>query len=108
MHVRGNHHRSHFTRMKRALGPKNILKNKISSFIMDHQDEFHGDDSVDQVADIKFSPLSKHRDPMNRQIMEAVQIKQALEKKILLDEVHINSMNRKLEYFAPRVRYVKE
>ena len=46
------------------------------------------------------------------QIMEAVHIKQALKKKILLDrkdeEVHINSRNRKLEYFAPKVSFVKE
>ena len=112
LYVRGNQHRSDFARMKRAVGPNNNVRDKLSSFIMDHQEEFHGDDGVDQVADIKFTLLSKHRDLMDRQIMEAVHIKQALEKNILLDrknkEVHINSMNRKLKYFAPRVIFVKE
>ena len=61
-------------------------------------------------ADFTFKVLSKHRDPMNRQITEAVRIKKALENGTLLKHkgrvINVNSLNKKMEYFAPRERRV--
>ena len=59
--------------------------------------------------DIKFQILSNHRDPLSRQLKEAVRINKALETGVAIDrsqkEVKVNSLNRRGEAFAPYQRW---
>ena len=80
-----------------------------SSFILDHFKEAHKDDpDVVPERDIKFSVLASYKDPLTRQIAEAVKIRRALEKNTFIDPgrevVQTFSLNRKFEHFAPIVR----
>ena len=63
---------------------------------------------IDPLKDFRFEKVSSHRDPLNRQIEEAIRINQALEQKTLLARSgyiqKVNSLNRKEEHFAPRKR----
>ena len=82
---------------------------KLSSFILDHKLDKHRDDeNFDPKLDVKFSVLENFRDPITRQIREAVRIKQAVDFNTYTDNreksVHIFNINRKTEYFAPQER----
>ena len=56
------------------------------SSILDHFKEAHKDDpDVVPKRDIKFSVLASYKDPLTRQIAEAVKIRKALEKNTFLD-----------------------
>ena len=68
-------------------------------------DKHQGED-IDNQTDFVFEVLSKHQDPMEQQVTEAVRIKNAIEKETLKKHkgkvINMNTLNRKLEYFAPR------
>ena len=76
----------------------------------DHKMEDHSNDlSMDPVKDFNFSILRRHRDPMTRQLEEAVRVTRALECKIHTDKKNINidviSLNRRGETFEPNRRW---
>ena len=54
---------------------------------------------IDPLKDFRFEKVSSYRDPLNRQIEEAIRINQALEQKTLLARSgyiqKVNSLNRK-------------
>ena len=82
---------------------------KMSSFILDHKLDKHRDEvDFDPKSDMKSTVLENFRDPLTRQIREAVRIKQAVEFNTYTDNreksVHIFNLNRKTEYFAPQER----
>ena len=88
------------------------LCNKKSSFIWDHFNARHKDDlEFNPEKDIKFSVLSIFRDPMSRQLMEAVKIQRAQDKGTFQAQgeevVQVLSLNRKYEHFAPQQRREK-
>ena len=66
-------------------------------------------DNIDTLRDFKFSVLSKHRDPLSRQLEEAVRISNGLDRKIHTDrkglETKISCLNSKEEAFAPQIRW---
>ena len=82
-----------------------------SSFMFDHMDDKHPDSNMDPDKDFKFTIIDTFRDPLSRQVSEAVRIKAAVEKGIFIDfrnKKHIvNSLNRRLEHFAPIERREK-
>ena len=82
-----------------------------SSWMVDHWRTKHRDpdkDPMDPWVDFKFNILGKHRDPMTRQVEEAVRITQGLEKQTITqpnNEIKpIRCLNRKGEMFGPRER----
>ena len=83
---------------------------KASSWMTDHMDLTHRDDTETFNPRIAFSfnLLRKHRDSMSRQIEEAVRINQSLDSKTLTDSNNIDKMivplNRRGECFGPRSR----
>ena len=85
-------------------------QDKTSSFMFDHHMETHPDEIEDTVEDFKFKLLGTYRDPLTRQLMEAVKIKTALDKEILKQTnrqvINIESLNLRGEHFAPRERWV--
>ena len=75
----------------------------------DHMVQKHGSPrDIDPIKDFRFEKVSSHRDPLNRQIEEAIRINQALEQKTLIARSgyiqKVNCLNRKEEHFAPRKR----
>ena len=79
----------------------------------DHIRTSHPDlDNLDSLRDFKFSILRKHRDPLTRQLEEAVRIFKGLDSDRHTDnkgtEVQIQCMNRKEEAFAPQARFDKD
>ena len=75
----------------------------------DHwEDKHQGDGQPEPRSDFRFEIISKHRDPFERQVTEAVRIERALKAGLLMTkegkEIEINSLNRKFEHFCPRVR----
>ena len=66
-------------------------------------------EELDIQTDYTFTVLSTHRDPLEREIAEAIRIKQAIETRTMIDvkgkTLHVNSLNKKLEHFAPRERW---
>ena len=78
-----------------------------------HLQTSHSDQqNVDPLKDFSFSVLSKHRDPLSRQLEEAVRISNGLDKKLHTDRKGIESkvkcMNSKEEAFAPQTRWDKD
>ena len=61
------------------------------------------------LREFNFSVLSSHRDPMTRQIEEAVRIANGLDLNRHTDkrglEVTVNCLNRKEETFAPQIGF---
>ena len=61
--------------------------------------------------DFKFTVVSSHRDPLTRQVHEAVRIQQATDKLQFIkpdnSEILVKSINRRLEHFAPRERVIR-
>ena len=86
LYTRGNQHIGDFNRNKRYIGLNNSHRDYITSFIHEHQEESHGDDAFNPRTDIVFNILSKPHDPFDRQIVEAIQIKQAPQKKVIIDK----------------------
>ena len=89
--------------------PDPLDPDKKSSWMWDHMVQKHGSPrDIDPLKDFRFEKVSSHRDPLNRQIEEAIRINQALEQKTLLARSgyiqKVNSLNRKEEHFAPRKR----
>ena len=80
-----------------------------SSFMWDHWRDVHSDEgNPDKDEDFQFEMISKHRDPFERQITEAVNIEKALDLEILVakdgNNHNIISLNRRFEHFCPRKR----
>ena len=82
-----------------------------SSFMFDHVAEKHHGVNMDPDNDFKFTLIITFRDPLSRQISEAVRIKTAIENGIYIDKQNrkhkIISLNRRLEHFAPLERKIK-
>ena len=82
-----------------------------SSFMMDHSRAVHGGHH-DHRTDYSIKVLSSHRDPLSGQSTEAVRISRALRTGIHTNsswkEVHVNSLNRKGEFFSPVERFGEE
>ena len=76
----------------------------------DHNLEKHPGDTIDH-SNFKFSIVSSHKDPLTRQVTEAVRILQATDNKIFTEsdnaEILVKPLNRRLEHFAPRERIIK-
>ena len=79
--------------------------------MFDHMDRKHPDSNMDPNTDFKFTLIDTFRDPLSRQVSEAVRIKAAVEKGIFIDNRNkkhvVNSLNRRLEHFAPIERREK-
>ena len=93
-------------------GGQKETEGEKSSFIWDHFTARHkGDQTYNPEKDIKFSVLSTFRDPMSRQLMEAVKIQRAQDRGTFLAQgkevVQVFSLNRKYEHFAPQQRREK-
>ena len=79
-----------------------------SSWMMDHTDNVHPGTDMNK-SDYEFSLITTYRDPLTRQIAEAIRINEALEYNKYTDNkgeiIEIRSLNRKGEHFAPRERW---
>ena len=74
----------------------------------DHHTKKHVNDTIDPLNDFKWTILDKMKDPITRQIREAVRIEESLNKgTILTHEGHkkIESLNRKEKQFQARKRF---
>ena len=82
-----------------------------SSFMFDHMDKRHPGTNMDPNNDFIFTLISTFRDPLTRQVSEAVRIKTAVENGTFIDsrnEKHkVKSLNRRLEHFAPIERRMR-
>ena len=72
--------------------------------------EAHSNDlNIDPVKDFNFSILNRHRDPMTRQLEEAVRVTRALNNNRHTDkknlEIDVISLNRRGETFEPNRRW---
>ena len=69
-------------------------------------------DNLDSLKEFNFSILRKHRDPLSRQLEEAVRISHVLDRKVHTHkqgkEIKIRCMNSKEEAFAPQTRWDKD
>ena len=67
-----------------------------------------GDQDVNPEKDFNFKVLGAFKDPMTRQITEAVKIQRVLNHNTFQapggEEVQVLSLNRKYEHFAPQQR----
>ena len=81
---------------------------EASSFMWDHMKDRHPDIKTAEDIHFKFEVVTGFRDPLTRQITEAIRIGQARD-----DQVFYNSrgegqvamtLNRKSEFFSPRER----
>ena len=82
-----------------------------SSFMFDHITEKHKNIKIDKLTDFKFEVVEGFRDPLTRQITEAVRIGQG-QNGIFYNPKgegqNIYNLNRKSKVFAPRERFMKE
>ena len=94
----------------RNLGNQPIEEDS-SSFMFDHITEKHKNIKIDKLTDFKFEVVEGFRDPLTRQMTEAVRIGKG-QNGIFYnpkEEVqNIYNLNRKSEVFAPRQRFMKE
>ena len=85
-----------------------ITEEGRSSFMWDHVQEVHGGEEDMDPENFRFSVISSFKDPLTRQLTEAVKIKRALDSGSFQsqggDIIQVHSMNRKAEYFAPLER----
>ena len=77
----------------------------------DHAKHQHPDDAnIDPDQDFRFEVFSTFKDPLTRQLTEAVMINRAAEHKTQTDkkhkEIRVNPLNRRYECFAPRERRI--
>ena len=112
LYTRYQQHIQDYRRASRRNPSPPELVDTVSSWMWDHAKEKHGGPSSKLEEDYQFTVLSSHRDPMTRQISEAVRINRALEARIHTTardkEVPINSLNRKGECFAPMERWEEQ
>ena len=78
----------------------------------DHQLEAHGGDHrICLEEDFAFNVASSYKDPLTRQIAEAVKIRRALDSRTFQSSenkiLRIKPLNRRSEHFAPQERRVK-
>ena len=76
----------------------------------DHIKNEHGEvPDINIHNDFHFKILQRHKDPLTRQLSEAIRIEEALFNKIHHDEkgnkIKIKSLNRKEEHFKARKRF---
>ena len=81
-----------------------------SSFMWDHLcDTHHGEVDGEIKDNFRFEIISSHRDPLERQIMEATRINQALDRGSLQNTKDkpspVVSLNRRHEQFSPIERW---
>ena len=77
--------------------------------MFDHITEKHNHVQIDKLTDFKFEVVKGFRDPLTRQITEAIRIGQEQNGIFYKPEGNnIYNLNRKSEVFAPRERCVKE
>ena len=108
--TQSSHHKVYYR--KYATEERRVIKDEedpLSSFMWDHRIECHrGDNNIDVDLDYKFDLIGSHRDPLTRQISEAVRIGQANNEGTYTEnmgrEITINSLNRKSEGFSHRDR----
>ena len=103
--VRANQHISDFNKMHRVNGNSD----NTTSFMWDHWTSVHSNHGNPEIEkEFNFKILSKHKDPFDRQVTEAMRIEKALDSNILLDKTdkptEIKSLNRRFEHFCPRIR----
>ena len=84
----------------------------MSSWMFVHSKECHDGPSSSMEDDYSFTVLGSYRDPMTRQINEAVRINRALDlgihTTVRWKDVPMVSLNRKGECFVPIERYDKQ
>ena len=102
--MRSQQHNNDFNRCLRTRpGPDS----ELSSFMWDHKRDNHMDLDM-STNDFQFDIVGKFKDPMTRQIEEAVRIQHSLALEIHTDRTgksrNIKSLNRKYEYFCPKKR----
>ena len=81
-----------------------------SSWMADHYWDYHRNESLpDPDKDYSFQVIGTHRDPLSRQLEEAIRINKALDTGILIDrrneESKVKSLNRRGETFAAYKRW---
>ena len=85
------------------------MDDNFSSFIWDHKTDRHMD-GYNPETDMRFEVVENFRDPLTRQIREAVRIKQSVNHNSYTDtkgkSFPIHNLNRKSEFFAPQERRV--
>ena len=112
--IRANQHRKDCHKVIRQ-DPSQLVQEPLermkdcSSWMVDHYRSKHQqEDPPNPESDYRFEVLSKHKEPMTRQIEEACRINQALERNTLTktsgEIIPIISLNRKGESFASRSR----
>ena len=98
--VRSKQQLEDYKRCQRQIN--NDLDNESSSFMWDHHINEHGNDQIDSDNDYSWNMLDRMKDPMTRQIKEAVRIEDALSKGIHqthLGQRRIRSLNWKEKHF---------
>ena len=79
--------------------------------MFNHITEKHNNVQIDNLTDFKFEVVEGFRDPLTRQITEAVRIGKG-QNGIFYNPKgegqNIYNLNRKSEVFAPRERFMKE
>ena len=108
LYIRRRQHLNDFRTCTRTRSQRKIEGEK-SSFIWDHVQAAHsGDLEFNPEKDFKFKVLGAYRDPMSRQITEAVKIQRAQDRHTFQaqggEEIQVISLNRKYEHFAPQQR----
>ena len=81
----GQHTNDYRRRAKQELTDKDN-DDKISSFMYDHHEDKHNGETIDPKNDYKFRLLTSEKQPLDRQILEAVKIKRGLEIETLKDK----------------------
>ena len=103
--VRSKQHIDDYQKCQKQSNRLDILDRETSSFMWDHHIDKHENDTIDPNNDFKWKVLDIMKDPMTRQIREAVRIEDALNKGIILThEGHrkIENLNRKEKHFQAR------
>lgn len=106
IYTRYQQHISDYMKASRTTNSRS--EDDCSSWMWDHSSLVHGG-VRDYYNDYKFKPLSSHRDPLSRQITEAVRISKAINSGVHMndryEEIPVLSLNRKGECFAPLERW---
>ena len=80
-----------------------------SSFMFDHITWKHKNIKIDKLTDFKFEVVEGFRDPLTRQITEAIRIGQEQNGIFYKPKGNnIYNLNKKSEVFSPRERFVKK
>ena len=106
--IRSAQHRKDYSR-PRTINNTREGNDETSSFMWDYRLDKHADNTIDVKTNFKFEVIDTFRDPLSRQITEAVRIKQAMKSNIFQNNkgetYQIVNLNRKMEVFAPRERF---